>query len=328
MKLVMIFSNIERDYNLYHSSQTLSYICKSYVEAYRNGYASDITPVFCGVPQGSIIGPLLFIMHFNAAHTVLQNSKIITYADDTVIFVSGSSLDEVEGKLNNDLQHLKAWFDENELLVNLKKGKTESMIFGTAKRPNKTEKKEMKVEVNGTSIAGTLSYKYLGVHLDQTLNFAIHFDKIYKQATGRLNLLRRIRSSIDSASSEKIYRTMIMPVFGYCGSLSLGWSSSYKKRIESLDVIRSTRVASVSLRVLSIEAGVKKRSCNMVFDTLQGNVCDAMKDYFVINAHGKNTRNDQHLGKLPQVETEFGSEGFYHLAGKEFNDLPLSARKI
>ena len=298
-----------------------------------NGCASDITPVFGGVPQGSIIGPLLFIMHFNAAHTVLQNSKIITYADDTVIFVSGSSLDEVEGKLNNDLQHLKAWFDENELLVNLKKGKTESMIFGTAKRLGKTEKKEMKVEVNGTSIAGTLSYKYLGVHLDQTLNFATHFDKIYKKATGRLNLLRRIRSSIDSASAEKIYRTMIMPVFGYCGSLSLGWSSSYKKRIESLerrslDVIRSTRVASVSLRVPSIEAGVKKRSCILVFDTLQGNVCDAMKDYFVRNAHGKNTRNDQHLVKLPQVKTEFGRKSFYYLAGKEFNDLPLSARKI
>ena len=181
-----------------------------------NGCAFDIMPVLCGVPQGSIIGPLLFIMHFNAAHTVLQNSKIITYANDTVIFVSGSSLDEVEGKLNNDLQNLKAWFDENELLVNLKKGKTESMIFGTAKRLGKAEEKEMKVEVNGRLIAGTLSYKYIGVYLDQTLYSATHFDKIYRKATGRLNLLRRIRSFIDSASAEKIYRT------GYCGSLSLG----------------------------------------------------------------------------------------------------------
>ena len=298
-----------------------------------NGCTSDVTSVFCGVPQGSIIGPLLFIMHLNGAHTVLQNSKIITYADDTVVFVSGSSLDEIERKLNHDLQHLKAWFDENELLVNLKKGKTESMVFGTAKRLSKTEKNEMKVEVNGTPIAGTSSYKYLGVYLDQTLNFAIHFEKTYKKATGRLNLLRRIRSSIDTASAEKIYRTMIMPVFGYCGSLSLGWSALYKKRIESIerrshDVIRSTKVAPVSLRVPSIEAGVKKRSCNLVFDTLQGNVCDAMKNYFVIKAHGKNTRNDQHLVNLPQVKTEFGRKGFYYLAGKEFNDLPLSARKI
>ena len=139
------------------------------------------------------------------------------------------TIDEVEGKLNTDLQHLKAWFDENELLVNLKKGKTDSMIFGTAKRLCKTEKKEMKVEINGTLIARTLTYKYLGIYLDQTLNFATHFDKIYKKATGRLNLQKRIRSSIDTASAEKIYRSMTMPVFGYCGSLSFGWSTSYKK---------------------------------------------------------------------------------------------------
>ena len=65
-----------------------------------------------------------------------------------------------------------------------------------------------------------------------------------------------------------------------------------------------------------------------MFDNSQGNVCDAMKDYFVINAHGKNTRNDKHLVKLPQVKTEFGRKGFYYQAGKEHNDLPLSARKI
>ena len=202
-------------------------------------------------------------MHFNAAHNFLRNCKIITYADDTVVFVSGSSLDEIEGKLNNDLQHLKVWFDENELLVNFKKGKTKSMIFGTAKRLGKTEKREMNVEVHGTLIAGNSSYKYLGVYLDEALNFATHFDKIYKSATGRLDLLRRIRISIDTASAEKIYRTMMMPVFGYCSSLSLGWSTTYKKRIESLerrslDVVRSSWVASVSLRVPSIEAGVKR----------------------------------------------------------------------
>ncbi len=66
----------------------------------------------------------------------------------------------------------------------------------------------------------------------------------------------------------------------------------------------------------------------MVFDTLQGNVSGAMKDYFVINAHGKSTRSNQRLVKLPQVKTEFGRKGFNYLAGKELYNLPLSARKI
>ena len=78
----------------------------------------------------------------------------------------------------------------------------------------------------------------------------------------------------------------------------------------------------------SIEAGVKTRICNLLFDTIQGNVSDAMEDYFVIKNYGKNTRNDQHLVKLPQVKTKFGRKGSYYLAGKEFSDLPLSARMI
>ena len=65
-----------------------------------------------------------------------------------------------------------------------------------------------------------------------------------------------------------------------------------------------------------------------MFDTLQDNVCDAMKNYFVTNAHGRNTINSQHLIKIPQIKTEFVCKDFYFLAGKEFKDLPLSAKKI
>lgn len=90
------------------------------------------------------------------------------------------------------------------------------------------------------------------------MNFATHFDKIYEKATGKLNRRRQIRGSIEIASAEKIFRTMIMPGLGYCGSLSLGWPASYKRRIRNIehrgiqfidgsDVIRSTRTAPIKL---------------------------------------------------------------------------------
>ena len=131
----------------------------------------------CGVPQGSIIGPLLFLIEFNAAYKVLKHSNIITYADDTVIYMSSTSLDEMEKKLSEDLTNLKSWFDNNELIINLKKGKTESMIFGTSKRVNKLKSKVMEIELNGEKINGASSYKYLGIQLDQTLIFEDHFRK-------------------------------------------------------------------------------------------------------------------------------------------------------
>ena len=129
------------------------------------------------------------------------------------------------------------------------------MIFRTSKRLNKLESKEMEIHLNGVKITATSSYKYLGVHLDPTLNFEDHFNKIYKKATGRLNLLRRIRGLVDSSTVELIYRTMIMSVFGYCRLIFLAQSQSYKNRQGS---------QSVDLRISKIDALIKKRACTLV----------------------------------------------------------------
>ena len=71
----------------------------------------------------------------------------------------------------------------------------------------------------------TSSYKYLVVALGPSLNFESHFNTIYKKAAGRVNLLRRIRSSMDSTTAEKIYRAMVMSIFTSCGSIVLRWSN-------------------------------------------------------------------------------------------------------
>ena len=183
-----------------------------------NGVLSEPSPVFTGVPQGSILGPLLFLIHFNDVHKPLQLSRIITYADDTVIFTSASDLDAIQSSLSEDINRLSSWFRENELIINLKKGKTEVTLFGTAKRLSLFHGRQLNLTVNGSSINSTTTYKYLGVHLDPwipTLNLETHFNKTYQKAAGRVNLLRRIRSSIDLLSTERIFRAMIMPVFTY-----------------------------------------------------------------------------------------------------------------
>ena len=137
-------------------------------------------------------------------------------ADDFEIYTSAKDIATIQRSLSADINNLCHWFEENELIINLEKGKTETILFGTSKRTN-LQGKELNISVKGTCINNTFSYKYLSVDLDTS-----YFDKPYKRAAGRVNLLRSIRPSIDQKCAETIYNTMILPIFTYCTSLGLG----------------------------------------------------------------------------------------------------------
>ena len=134
--------------------------------------------VLCGVPQGSILGPLLFLITFNDIASVLRHSKIITYADDTVIYVSDSSKETVQKYLQEDFHRVDEWLKSMDLITNLKKGKTECMMFGTSQ---KIKNKSLQIRHNFNNISNTSSYKYLGVKLDQTLSLRDHIEAVYKK---------------------------------------------------------------------------------------------------------------------------------------------------
>ena len=103
-----------------------------------------------GVPQGSILGPLLFIILINDVHLVLDKCKILMYADDSVIFFSERSVAAVEEVLNQEANLVCKWFTNNNLILNLKKGKTELVIYGTSQKLAKQP--SCNVSLHGTPI--------------------------------------------------------------------------------------------------------------------------------------------------------------------------------
>lgn len=175
------------------------------------------------------------------------------------------------------------------------------MIFGTAKRLNALNGRQLALSLNGTLIKTTSSYKYLGVNLHSSLNLKLHFEKMYKRTAGRFNLLRRIRPLIDKTSAEKIYKAMIQPVFTCCGTLGLCWSRSRKSWIESIER-QSQKVIGGNYQVQTVESLMKRQSCQLVFDCLKDNVCTPFKGYFAKIEHNINTRNNGCLLKLPRAK--------------------------
>jgi hypothetical protein len=146
-----------------------------------DGRLSKSKEILTGVLQGSTIGPLLFIIFFNDITDVLENSKF-----------------------NKDIDAVADWLDENELIINLKKGKTESLLFGTAKKLANLND-SFAVCYRGETISETKEYKYLGMEMNSSLNLNSHFEKNFKHASGRLRLLAKLRGCLNLKSAKRQY---------------------------------------------------------------------------------------------------------------------------
>ena len=155
------------------------------------GELSQEEEITYGVPQGSILGPLLFLIHINDVHLYTENCKTIMHADDTVLLLSDKTEAEINKAINHDANLLHTWLCNNGLILNSNRGKTEFLIFGTAARRKKIEN-EIIIEINSKPISNTDKYKYLGIHLDPSLTLTDHVHKVCKKASSRLGLLRRI----------------------------------------------------------------------------------------------------------------------------------------
>ena len=142
-----------------------NYLFNQKQHVFYDDHLSKAFTVFSKDPQGSVLSPTLFLLHLDDINNCLRHSSIIKYADDTVIYVSRSDSELIQEKLNADILEVHNWLTNNDLSLNL--GKTETLIFGTSVRVKKAD--PLNIQIKGTSINQTSSYKYLGTHLDSAL---------------------------------------------------------------------------------------------------------------------------------------------------------------
>ena len=152
-----------------------------------NNICSKKTAITCGVPQGSVLGPLLFLIYVNDMKSVLQHSRHYLYADDTVIYFSGDNINDVVNKLQTDLSKFGTWCESNKLTVNTKK--SNFVVYGTMTKVSKVQNLDLRL--NGDRLNRVPFYKYLGVFLDSNLTFNKHVDVSKKLICHKLYLLSK-----------------------------------------------------------------------------------------------------------------------------------------
>ena len=190
--------------------------------------------ITCKVHQGSILGPLLFFMFFNDFEKCLKRSQSLTFAGDTVVYVHGKTKDIAEGQLNEDLKNMSTFFKTNQLIINLNKGKTETMIFGTSSRLSKCDKK-LNLYYDDKVIHPTKTYKYLWTVLDSTLSLSTNFDRMYKKTTSKLRRLYSWCMYFNNSEKAKIFKAIIPPCVTYNCTVNLNLTQTQRQKLQIID---------------------------------------------------------------------------------------------
>ena len=168
--------------------------------------------VRCGVPQGFILGPLLFILYVNDPPSVVEYSRVRMFADDTTLTVVKRVKDDLEECLRKDMIRVSEWVECNRLKLNV--DKTQFLVL--CRRRRVKELADVAVELNGSPLIRSTEVKCLGVLLDDMLTWKAQINSLKRKAYGGLRKLKRLHNVLPPAIKKKLYNAMVLPHLEYC----------------------------------------------------------------------------------------------------------------
>ncbi len=312
-----------------------NYLTSRYQSVVINGVLSDTLKIDIGVPQGSILGPLLFILYINDLTSVIDNKcKVVLYADDTALFYASNDPEDLQSVLNTQLQNVGKWLRQNKLTLNVKK--TNLMLIGTAMRL--TKYKDVRAFVFNEELCRVSHCKYLGVEIDENMNWNKNTDKLCNKISKRIGVVRRLRSCLDINILNTLYRSMILPVFDYCDVVFCNCSGLNLDRLEKMQNRAARAItgyppwhSATELREKLGWTSIQNRwlihKCIYVFKCLNDLVPPYLhsKFNFVNTTHNVNTRSS--ASKLLAIN-ECHLRSFKYQGAIEWNKLPQHIRAI
>ena len=297
---------------------------------------SSVRRIKCGIPQGSILGPLLFLIYINDFPQCLNHATARLFADDTNLTVAGISIQEIESNMNRDLAYVNEWLLANKLSLNVVK--TEFILIGSAQKLNSIVI-QPNIEINQVKINQVGNATVLGVEIDDRLSWDSHIDKVAKKVTSGIGAIRKIRDLVDRETLISVYNALINPHFDYCSevwdTMGVGLSNRFQKlqnRAARVIMNFSNDIPGPeALNALGWEnlvtrrAKTKAKTMYKVLNKLAPSPLEKLFEH-KRNITQYNLRGSSTSLQLPQPKTEKLKKSFSYDGAKVWNSLSADVR--
>jgi len=257
---------------------------------------SSVTTPCMGVPQGSTLGPILFLLYINDMSRCSGLFKCVHFADDTTLLLDSHDPNQLVESVNRELLNVRNWLCANRLSLNI--GKTSYMVV------TDRDVRVPDVHIDGMIIEKVTEAKFLGITLDNRLNFVAHVDRLCKQVSRASGMLNRLSSVLPVSVRMKIYFALIYSKVNY-GIISWGKSNL-------VSIGRLSRAIERAKRILRCSADSRKKLLNLNSIYVYS-VCDKMYRITNMNQHSYFERVYSNLRPVHEYQTRFGNSTSFNI---------------
>lgn len=288
---------------------------------------SDLQTIKCGVPQGSTLGPLLFLLYINDMANSSKKLSFRIFADDTNIFCSANEANDLENTINTELKLVLQYCAVNKLSVNMKK--THYMIITTRKcRP----------QIHIPNIAQKEYIKYLGVYIDDKISWIYQIKHINSKIAKNIGIINKLRHYLSLKMLRQLYFNLIYPFLNYA---IMSWANTYKSRLSKIVTKQNKAIRSIFfansretadpyyglLQILKFYDIFKLKVASLIYKIINNSskVPEPFQDVLVLasEVHGYNTRFASKKNLIrTATRTNYGAHTFKSISSQIWETIP------